>query len=56
MSTPVHVVPVADMKAHEERGATCWCHPVVKVFENGGLLVVHNAMDGRELVERHGAN
>lgn len=56
MDAPVHIVPVDDMKPHEELGATCWCLPAVKTYENGNVLVIHNAMDGRELVERHGVN
>lgn len=50
----VHVVPIGDLKRHRERWATCWCNPRVETFEGGGVLVTHNSMDGRELVERHG--
>lgn len=44
----VHVVPCNDLRAHVEVGVACWCHPTVEV-EDG--VVVHNALDQRELVE-----
>ena len=50
---PIHVVPVNDLREHEERGTTCWCCPQVYT-EDGETVVVHNSLDGRELVERHG--
>jgi hypothetical protein len=50
----VHVVPVGDLRAHRERGITCWCQPKVETFDGGGRLVTHNSMDGRELIEKHG--
>ncbi len=50
---PIHVVPVNDLKEHEERGTTCWCYPQV-YEEDGETVVVHNSLDGRELIERHG--
>jgi hypothetical protein len=50
-----HVFPNGDLRVHLE-GAdvrACWCNPQLE--EAGrGLIVVHNAEDGRELVERHG--
>lgn len=44
----VHVLPIGDLRSHDEH-TDCWCKPAVD-----GLLVIHNAMDGRELVEQHG--
>jgi len=49
----VHVVPVGDLRAHRERGTTCWCEPKVERLDRG-VLVTHNSMDGRELIEKHG--
>lgn len=40
-----HVLPVNDFKEHEE-DRECWCKPELK-----GGVVVHNAMDQRELIE-----
>lgn len=50
----VHIVPVNDLKAHRERGVHCWCDPAVTRYESGAYLVVHNSLDGRELIEQHG--
>jgi hypothetical protein len=51
-----HVVPIGDLKRHRDRGVTCWCNPKVTRYPDGGALVVHNSMDGRELIEQHGIN
>jgi hypothetical protein len=40
------VVPMNDLRQHE-LDASCWCHP-----EWDGEVLVHNAMDKRELYER----
>lgn len=41
-----HVVPMNDLRPHDlER--SCWCKP----FDGGGVLV-HNSLDGREHYER----
>ena len=50
----LHIVPQNDLRRHEEIRA-CWCHPRVKHYPRGSA-VVHNALDGRELVEVHGVN
>lgn len=55
MPQTVHVMPVNDMREHVESG-DCWCQPSIERFSNGNALIVHNAMDGRELVEQHGVN
>jgi hypothetical protein len=49
---PIHVVPIDDIREHEEHEA-CWCAPRVE-SEGYGVVIIHNSMDGRELVERHG--
>lgn len=43
----VHVLPINDLRDHDENGAGCWCRPRV---EDG--VIIHNSMDGRELIER----
>jgi hypothetical protein len=56
-----HVIPVDDLRVHLER-RTCWCAPSISLvdsqtgepFPDDQALVVHQAMDGRELVEQHG--
>ncbi len=90
--TPVHVLPVNDLREHDE-AESCWCQPLVKHETDGveecaacraewrgsktrhldgcanvqhgwlftvnrivGIVVVHHAMDGRELIEQHGIN
>lgn len=49
----VHVVPVNDLRAHRERGTSCWCDPKLERLDRG-VLVTHNSMDGRELIEKFG--
>lgn len=51
--TRIHVIPLNDMRDHQE-SADCWCAPRAQTFDGGGMVFVHNSMDGRELVERHG--
>lgn len=50
-----HVIPIDDLIEHTESWA-CVCRPLLTRphGEDGGFLVIHNAMDGRELVEKHG--
>lgn len=50
-----HVYPVNDMREHDTDSCDCWCGPRIAMFERG-QRVIHNAMDGRDLVERHGVN
>jgi hypothetical protein len=49
----VHVLPMNDLRKHVE-AEDCWCQPVVTREKKSAALIVHNAMDGRELVEKHG--
>lgn len=54
----VHVYPNADLRTHdtEDDDGKCWCNPDMRVgLPNGVPLYVHKSADGRELVERHGA-
>lgn len=52
MESDIHVLPVKDLREHEE-SRTCWCQPVIDLTGRTAL-VVHQALDGRELVEQHG--
>ncbi len=45
----VHIVPLDDLRDHDEN-IDCWCCPRVEE-EGAGLMVIHNAMDGREKYE-----
>jgi len=47
VSERIHVLPVNDLRDHVE-SETCWCNP--QTDELG--VVVHNALDQRELYER----
>lgn len=51
----LHVYPVGDLRRHD-LVVECWCKPRAERIRRHGLLVMHNAEDGRELVERHGIN
>ena len=64
MRHAVHVIPIHDLREHEESGQ-CWCGPRVTTVEaippaGDGRerwthpLVVHHSLDGRELIELHG--
>jgi hypothetical protein len=48
----IHVLPVGDLREHQEQ-RYCWCRPRVDRTERC-CVVVHNAADGRELIELHG--
>lgn len=44
-----HVLPIDDIKPHEE-SSTCPCCPKVEILEsNGEMVIIHNSFDGREL-------
>ena len=45
-----HILPNNDLKLHEESSA-CDCQPRVEWQENGDLILIHNAYDGREGLE-----
>lgn len=50
-----HVLPVDDLKPHNEAGTSRWCKPRIEYEPNGGggysTIVIHNSMDGREKFE-----
>lgn len=43
----ITIVPENDLIEHIEHSTTCECLPNV-IFENGEMIIVHNALDGRE--------
>ena len=55
MSSDVHVIPLNDLREHDD-SQWCWCMPKVEIQDDGRAVVIHNSADGRELVERHGVN
>ena len=46
---PVHVLPIGDAIEHRD-GIDCPCRPRVERCGNG-ILIIHNAADGREVTE-----
>lgn len=44
-----HIVPLGDFREHE-LSLGCWCHPAQHAEHSD--VVVHNAMDQREKIER----
>lgn len=46
-TNPAEVTPLKDLRDHAS-GVGCWCKPFM---EDG--VIVHNALDGRERLERH---
>ena len=48
-----HVYPVNDLDPHDtESAGDCPCGPSMETLENGDILIVHNAYDGREIIEK----
>jgi hypothetical protein len=47
----IHILPKNDLEPHEEEGTICKCNPRVE-FVEGGMLVIHNAYDNREIIEQ----
>jgi hypothetical protein len=47
----VMVLPVDDIKEHDEDSTTCECEPKI-IWESGEMILVHNAFDGRHLEEQ----
>ena len=56
MTREIHVLPVDDLRAHQEQGRACWCEPRLERAPKGGVIVIHHAADGRDLLEAHGVN
>ncbi len=46
----IHVIPINDDREHC-RSLACWCKPIRRI-ESGQVVMVHNADDRREWVER----
>lgn len=62
MRPDIHVLPIDDLRAHDESRA-CWCEPrLERDFLDDEpdadmvVIVIHHSADGRELVEQHGVN
>ncbi len=47
----VAVVPEDDLIDHQEFSPRCWCCPMVEMLRNGGIKIVHNSLDQREIFE-----
>ena len=47
----VHVLPIDDLRKHDEKGCNCWCNPRTEQEENARVVIIHNSMDGREILE-----
>ncbi len=48
----IQIIPQNDLKEHTE-DTVCECSPFVR-FENGEMIVVHNAFDRRGFIEEGG--
>ena len=46
----IHTYPLNDLRDHVTDGVGCWCNPDAQEVE-GGTVIVHNSMDGREALE-----
>lgn len=47
-----HVYPPNDTFPHKLDGAPCDCIPEFETDEYGHILIIHNAYDGRDLIEK----
>lgn len=47
----VIVLPIDDIEEHDEQSTTCKCNPSV-IFEEGNMIIVHDAFDGRQELEK----
>jgi hypothetical protein len=47
------VIPIDDTEEHDKESTTCKCHPKVE-FENGNMILIHDAFDGRQEIEKLG--
>ena len=46
-----HVYPPNDVFQHKLDGMPCECLPEFETDDNGNVLIIHNAYDGRDLIE-----
>jgi hypothetical protein len=46
----LHALPVNDTRHHETDASRCWCNPTIDTDDD--LIVIHRALDRRELFER----
>lgn len=46
-----HIVPQNDLREHKCNRLECWCNPILANQDEGGYIIVHNSMDGREKFE-----
>lgn len=46
----INILPVNDEKPHQE-DLSCGCNPQIK-FVNDELIIIHNAYDNREVLEK----
>lgn len=46
-TNPLEVTPIDDLRDHAA-GVGCWCKPFME-----DDIIVHNALDGRERIERN---
>ena len=45
------ILPTNDIKEHDEESTLCECEPTVQ-YENGEMIIIHNAFDNREIIEQ----
>lgn len=46
-----HVYHVRDVFPHKLDSTPCECMPDIEVEENGNIIIIHNAYDGRDIIE-----
>lgn len=48
----VHCYPLNDLQPHATDGLPCPCGPTKETVEGGGVVMIHNSFDGREILEK----
>jgi len=59
MMDKIHILPINDLYEHDENGFECLCGPDVKYRihnETDCIFVIHNAWDGRKMMEEKELN
>jgi hypothetical protein len=46
-----HIYPVKDVFEHRLNGQPCECMPETDLDEHGNIIIIHNAYDGRDIIE-----
>lgn len=46
-----YIVPVDDLREHDNKNKDCWCRPLIDTDLAGNVMLCHQSMDRREEYE-----